>query len=208
MGFIFAVHIPVGGLALLPLLTGYPLILGPVHIAFLEMIIDPVCSLVFEAETEEKDVMNRPPRIPSEALFSRRMIWWGIAQGFVTLVLVGSIFAVTLQRALPPDEVRALTFLCLVMCIIGLIFVNRSFSASLLVALRRPNPMLYLVLIGTSATLALSLKVPIVRELFRFGPIHLHDIASTVGSGVFVVVLLDLLKLAIFGRSTMSVDRT
>ena len=62
MGFIFAVHVPIAGLALLPLLFGLPILFGPIHIAFLEMVIDPVCSLVFEAETEEDDVMRRPPR--------------------------------------------------------------------------------------------------------------------------------------------------
>ena len=64
MGFIFAVHVPIAGLALLPLLFGLPILFGPMHIAFLEMVIDPVCSLVFEAETEEDDVMRRPPRVP------------------------------------------------------------------------------------------------------------------------------------------------
>ena len=64
MGFIFAVHVPIAGLALLPLLFGLPIMFGPIHIAFLEMVIDPVCSLVFEAETEEDDVMRRPPRAP------------------------------------------------------------------------------------------------------------------------------------------------
>ncbi len=72
MGFIFAVHVPIAGLALLPLLFGLPIVLGPIHIAFLEMVIDPVCSLVFEAETEEDDVMRRPPRSPDQPLFSRR----------------------------------------------------------------------------------------------------------------------------------------
>ena len=64
MGFIFAVHVPIAGLALLPLIFGLPILFGPMHIAFLEMVIDPVCSLVFEAETEEDDVMRRPPRSP------------------------------------------------------------------------------------------------------------------------------------------------
>ena len=72
MGFIFAVHVPIAGLALLPLLFGLPILFGPIHIAFLEMVIDPVCSLVFEAETEEDDVMRRPPRPPDQPLFSGR----------------------------------------------------------------------------------------------------------------------------------------
>ena len=68
MGFIFAVHVPIAGLALMPLLFGLPILFGPVHIAFLQMVIDPVCSLVFEAEAEEDDVMRRQPR-PRRSLY-------------------------------------------------------------------------------------------------------------------------------------------
>ena len=76
MGFIFAVHVPIAGVALLPLLLGLPILLGPMHIAFLEMVIDPVCSLVFEAETAEDDVMRRPPRASNEPLLSGPLIGW------------------------------------------------------------------------------------------------------------------------------------
>src|SRR5262249_43555159 len=68
MGYSPAVHVPIAGLSVLPLLLGWPLILAPVHIAFLEMAIDPMCSIVFEAEPEEGDVMARPPRDPRSPL--------------------------------------------------------------------------------------------------------------------------------------------
>ena len=92
IGFIFAVHVPIAGLALLPLLFGLPIVLWPMHIAFLEMIIDPVCSLVFEAETEEDDVMRRPPRLPDQPLFSASLIGWSVLQGTVAFALVAAIF--------------------------------------------------------------------------------------------------------------------
>ena len=134
MGFIFAVHVPIAGLALLPLLLGLPILFGPMHIAFLEMVIDPVCSLVFEAETEEDDVMRRPPRPPDEPLFSGALIGWSLLQGTFALVLVSAIFLVASRRGMPEAEVRALTFFSLVLAIVGLIFVNRSFSASVVTA--------------------------------------------------------------------------
>ena len=140
IGFIFAVHVPIAGLALLPLLFGLPIVLGPMHIAFLEMVIDPVCSLVFEAEAEEDDVMRRPPRLPDEPLFSRALIGWSVLQGAFAFALVAVIFIVASSRGMPETEVRALAFFSLVLTIVSLIFVNRSFSASLLTALRRPNP--------------------------------------------------------------------
>jgi P-type Ca2+ transporter type 2C len=194
MGFIFAVHVPIAGLALLPLLFGLPILFGPVHIAFLEMVIDPVCSLVFEAETEEDDVMRRPPRAPDEPLFSGPLIGWGLLQGAFAFVLVAVIFVVAFRRGLPEEEVRALAFFSLILTIVSLIFVNRSFSASLVTALRRPNPALALVLLAVTTMLSMTLLWPFARGLFRFGPLHLDDLALTLGAGVLVLVFLELLK--------------
>jgi P-type Ca2+ transporter type 2C len=195
MGFIFAVHVPIAGLALLPLLSGLPILFGPVHIAFLEMVIDPVCSLVFEAEMEEGDVMRRPPRAADEPLFSGALIAWGLLQGVVAFALVAVIFIVAFGRGMPDDEARALAFFSLVLAIVSLIFVNRSFSASLVTALRRPNPALALVLLTVAAMLGVTLLWPLARALFRFGPLHLDDLALTFGAGALVLVSLELLKL-------------
>jgi Ca2+-transporting ATPase len=194
MGFIIAVHVPIAGLALLPLLLGMPILFGPMHIAFLEMVIDPVCSLVFEAETEEDDVMSRPPRAPDELLFSRSMIGWGIVQGTFALALVAFIFIAASNRGMPEDEVRALAFFSLVLTIVSLIFVNRSSSASPVTALRRPNAALTWVLLAVTVMLVLTLLWPIARDLFRFGPLHADDLALAFGAGIFVLVFLELLK--------------
>ncbi len=115
MGFIIAVHIPIAGMALLPLLFGLPIILSPVHIAFLEMVIDPVCSLVFEAETEEADVMRRPPRPADAPMFSGAMIAWRILQGSTALAVVAGVLFTGMERGMPENEVRALTFFALVL---------------------------------------------------------------------------------------------
>ena len=194
MGFIFAVHVPIAGLVLLPLLFGLPILFGPMHIAFLEMVIDPVCSLVFEAETEEDDVMSRPPRAPDEPLFSAPLIYWSLLQGMFAFALVAIIFVVALKRGMPEEEVRALTFFSLVLTIISLIFVNRSFSTSLVTALRRPNPTLIWILVAVTAMLSLTLLWPFASGLFRFGPLHLDDLGLTLGAGVLLLVFLELLK--------------
>jgi Ca2+-transporting ATPase len=194
MGFIFAVHVPIAGLALLPLLFGLPILFGPIHIAFLEMVIDPVCSLVFEAETEEDDVMRRPPRAPDEPLFSGPLIGWSLLQGAFAFLLVAVIFIVAFRRGMPEEEVRALAFFSLVLTIVSLIFVNRSFSASLVTALGRPNPTLALVLLAVTTMLGLTLLWPLVSDLFRFGPLHSDDLALTLGAGIVVLAFLELLK--------------
>jgi P-type Ca2+ transporter type 2C len=194
IGFIFAVHVPIAGLALLPLLFGLPIIFGPIHIAFLEMVIDPVCSLVFEAESEEDDVMRRPPRVPAEPLFPRALIRWSLLQGALAFALVGGIFVVAFSRGMPEPEVRALAFFSLVIAIVALIFVNRSFSASLIAAFRRPNPALIVVLAVVVVTLGLTLLWPFAMDLFRFGPLHIDDLALTLSAGALVLGLLELFK--------------
>lgn len=195
MSFIFAVHVPIAGLALLPLLFGLPILLGPMHIAFLEMVIDPVCSLVFEAESEEDDVMSRPPRDPTEPLFSRDMIVWSLLQGVLAFGLVTTIFVVALSRGMPVNEVRALTFFALVISIVALILVNRSASASLLKAIRRPNRALAIVLPVVALMLAATLLIPHISALFRFGPLHADDLLIILGTGVVVLVVLETIKL-------------
>ncbi|MGB9141450.1 MAG: cation-translocating P-type ATPase [Aestuariivirga sp.] len=194
MGFILSVHLPIAGLALIPLLFGLPILFGPMHIAFLEMVIDPVCSLVFEAETEEKDVMRKPPRKTDEPLFSWSMIGWSILQGTLALALVATIFILALQRGMPENEVRALAFFSLVLSIVSLIFVDRSYSSSLLEAFTRPNSALFLVLIVVCGMLGLTLLWPFASGLFRFGPLHTDDLSLTVGAAAALLLLLELLK--------------
>jgi Ca2+-transporting ATPase len=194
MAFIFAVHVPIAGLALLPLVFGLPVIFGPIHIAFLEMVIDPACSLAFEAETDEEDVMRRKPRAPDEPLFSWPLIGWSVLQGGLAFGLVGAIFIIGLYRGMPEDEVRALTFFSLVLSIISLILVNRTFSTSLIAAFRRPNPALAWILLTVTVILGLSLLWPTASRLFQFGPLHADDLALTIAAGTVVLIVLETLK--------------
>jgi Ca2+-transporting ATPase len=194
MTFIVAVHVPIAGLALLPLLLGLPIIFSPIHIAFLELVIDPVCSLVFEAEEEEEEIMRRPPRSPTEPLLPLPLIGWGALQGALAFAMAGAMFVFALKNGMPEDEVRALTFVSLIFGIFSLILVNRSFSSSLKLALVRPNLALFSILLGVCATIGLCLSVPALRELFRFGVLHLNDLAVTIGSALLILFALELLK--------------
>lgn len=196
MGFVFAVHVPIAGLALLPLVFGLPVIFGPIHIAFLEMIIDPVCTLVFEAETEERDVMRRPPRPQGQRLFSWPLVVTSLLQGGLVFILVGALFLGASARGMPADEVRALTFFALVLSVVGLILVNRSFSASLVAAVRRPNPVLAWILAAVAALLVLSLLVTPVRHLFDFGPLHWGGLGLALVPAATVLFVLELAKMA------------
>jgi P-type Ca2+ transporter type 2C len=194
IGFIFAVHVPIAALALIPLLFGSPIILGPVHIAFLEMVIDPVCSLVFEAEAEEGDVMRRSPRPPEQSLFPLRWTVWSLLQGAVAFLVVGGVYLGAIRRGMPPTEVRAITYFALVVCIVALIFVNRSFSASIASVFRGRNRALAVVLISVLLVLALSLLWPFAEDLFQFGPLHPDDLAITAAAGIVLLAALQFSK--------------
>ncbi|SHK22098.1 Ca2+-transporting ATPase [Roseomonas rosea] len=194
MGYILAVHVPIAGLALLPLLTGLPIIFSPIHIAFLEMIIDPVCSVVFEAEKEEKDIMRRPPRAATSRLFSSGLVLWSLLQGALAFGVVAVLYLLALQRGMPEGDVRALTFVSLVLANLGLVLVNRSFDSSVREALRWDNRALWWVSAATAVLLSIALAWEPARGLFRFGPLHADDLAVAFGAAIGLVVVLEILK--------------
>ncbi|MDE2379356.1 cation-translocating P-type ATPase, partial [Bradyrhizobium sp.] len=194
MGFIFAVHVPIAGMALLPLVLGLPIFFSPIHIAFIEMVIDPVCSLVFEAETDERDVMRRPPRAPDAPLFSWSLIVWSVLQGAFAFAVVGFVYVGAHWRDMPDDEARALGFVSLILVTFSLVLVNRSFSASLVRAFRRPNAMLGWILLPIAAALSAVLLWPAAASLFRFGPLHGDDLFVTLGAAAAVLFVLEALK--------------
>lgn len=191
MAFIFAVHVPVAGLALLPLILGLPILFSPIHIALLEMIIDPVCALVFEAEREEADLMRRKPRHPEEPLFSIPMVVWSIFQGGLALALVAAIFVGASHAGMAEMEVRALTFFALIGAILVLIVVNRSFDTSLSHALMRGNVALRYVLAAVVAISVIILALPSIRALLKFGPLHGADLAVAIGASALLLLLLE-----------------
>jgi Ca2+-transporting ATPase len=200
MGYIVAVHVPIAGLALLPLLFGTPIVLAPIHIAFLEMVIDPVCSVVFEAEPDERDLMARPPRHPRSALIPASLIGWSLLQGGLALILVGSVYLIGLHRDMPEPELRALAFATLILTNVGLILVNRSFSSSLWRAISRRNPTLWAVLAVVLPLLLVAVSWAPVETLFRFGSLHLDDMAISIGAAMVLLGALEALKRLWQGR--------
>jgi len=191
MGYILAIHVPIAGLALLPILLGQPLLLTPMLIAFLELIIDPACSIVFEAEQEEADLMSRPPRDPRAPLLSPALMGWSLLQGTLAFVAAAAVFLVAAGRGMPENEMRALTFVALVGVNVTLIFVNRTFSASLRVAFGRPNPWLWGGLGLAGGTLASVLLWPDARAFLALGPLHADDLAVCLAVVLALLVVLE-----------------
>ena len=194
VAYIFAIHVPIAGLSLFAVLFRWPLILEPIHVAFLELIIDPACSIVFEAEEEEPDVMRRPPRAASERLFNRQMVVMSLLQGFGVLAIVMAIFAAALRTGHDAADARTLTFATLVIANVALIAANRSWSKTIVAILRTPNAAMWWVAGGALAFLGLALYVPFLQALFHFSTLHPNDIALCVGAGAASMVWFEALK--------------
>jgi len=190
MRFVFAVHVPIAGLTLIPMLVGWPLVFTPMHIAFLEIVIDPVCSIVFEAEDEEPDLMARAPRDPSAPLFSASMMAQSLLQGCVVLLLVGGFYAWLLQLGMADEAARASAFIALIMSNIALILANRSLHGRFKTAFRARNHALWGMVVTILALLAATLLFIPVRQLFGFEWPGLPVTSGAVGLGVLSFVLL------------------
>jgi Ca2+-transporting ATPase len=194
MAYIFSIHVPIAGMSLIPVLFNLPLVLLPVHIVFLELIIDPACSVVFESEKEEANVMNHPPRQKGEGLFTRRTLLLSLMQGFVVLAIVLFIYITALGRGLGAPEARAMTFTTIVAANLALILTNRSWNETIVRSLRTPNKALSWVFGGTILCLVLVLYVPVLKDLFMFGTISPVDVALCGVAGVLSIAWFEIYK--------------
>lgn len=167
IAFVLAAHLPIIGLALAPLLMGWPLILMPAHILFLQLVIDPACSIVFEAEALEPGAMRQPPRRPDARLFDVALVRLGLLQGIGLLAAVLTGYVLGAQWGDGADAGRTVAFAALVLGNLGLIQANRSWAASAS-GPREVNGAFRWIVLGTGALLALALGLPQVAELFKF----------------------------------------
>jgi Ca2+-transporting ATPase len=195
MSYVLAIHVPIAGLALIPVLLKWPLVLLPVHVVFLELIIDPACSVAFEAEPEEANVMQRPPRNPQEPLFDHRTLLLSLLQGASVLLIALAVYVIAHLRGEPETNTRALTFTTFIIANLALLLANRSSTRVIVATLRSPNPALWWVIGGALAVLAVVLYVPFARDLFRFSRLHKIDLVVCSAAGVFSVLWFEALKI-------------
>ncbi len=203
MAYIISVHVPIAGSSLIPILLGWPLVLYPVHIVFLELIIDPACSVVFESEPAEKNIMERRPRDPKESLFGKKMMILSLLQGLFSLLVVMAVFKMALRLGQAATGARTLAFITLIVSNVCLILTNRSWSRSIISSLSVSNRALIGVICGATAFLFLVLYIPFLQKLFHFGSIHRADIFICLSAGVLSVAWFEFLKF-IFNK--MKVD--
>lgn len=192
MSYIFSIHIPIAVLSLLPVLFGWPLALMPIHIVFLELIIDPTCTLIFENEKEASDIMQRPPRKLSEPIFNKTMVFGSIIQGVFMAAVVVVSYKVLLDLNWSHDEARGITFLILLVSNIFLVLAISGRQA-LGDLLRRENKPMTIIFFLTAVFLLIVFTNPYLMELFKFAPISINEasigiiVGAISGLGVFPV---------------------
>ncbi|MFD2367302.1 cation-translocating P-type ATPase [Pseudoduganella sp. GCM10020061] len=194
MTYIVAVHIPIAGMTILPLVLGTPLAFAPVHIVFIEMIINPTCAIVFETEGAERDIMQRPPRGIHDRLFGPHSILLAVLQGAGLLAAVAATYFGGLRDAMPVEEARTLAFTVQVIGSACLIVANRSLVHSFFTLIGIPNRAQWWILGGTFAALMAVLSVPFLREVFHFSAVDRHALAWAVLSGFACLGWFELVK--------------
>ncbi|MCE5202618.1 MAG: cation-translocating P-type ATPase [Coriobacteriales bacterium] len=201
MSYIIAVHVPIAGMSLIPVFVkDWPLVLLPVQIAFLELIIDPACSVVFEAEPVDPGIMDRPPRPVDAPMFGRQVLSIAFLQGASVLLAVFVVYLWSILDGHDDGVVRSLTFATLVVGNLALILVNRSWHLSIARSFKeRKNTTLYWILGVATVLLVLLLAVPGAREAFHFGPIDPAEVLIPLVAGFAGVAWFEVYK-AVRGR--------
>jgi Ca2+-transporting ATPase len=200
IAYIFSVHIPIAGLSALPVLFGWPLILLPVHIVFLEFIIDPACTTVFEAESEEADIMERKPRSINTRLFNTKAATISAIQGIVALALVIVVYLYANSMGLGIDAARTMAFTTIVLTNLALIITNRSWKLSIVGIFRKPNKAFWQILALALIALILVIYVPPLSGLFQFTALAPLDLLICLVAGFGSIIWFEVCKVVKHGK--------
>jgi Ca2+-transporting ATPase len=176
--YVVAIHVPIAGLALLPIIIGMPPLLFPMHIVLMEMVIDPVCALVFEGEPSDRDAMRHGPRVATDTLFGGQQLVLALCQGGVILLAVLGVYWISLDQD-GASQARATAFTALIAANLILALTTAASSGVGLFDVHRLT--FWGISLGAVAALALSFTVPAIASLFHF------DAPSLAGLGLALV---------------------
>ena len=181
MLYIVAIHVPIAGLAMLPLLAGFPPMLLPAHVVLTEMIIDPMCTVAFENEPDEAGLMARPPRPLSEPLIGRVQLLIGLAQGAVLLLVCLGLYVHLIRDGAATELARTLAFVALTAGNLMLVRANARHRAA---AHAHGGRGYWIIVLAATSTVALCIGVPALRDLFGFAAPEPAALATAIGLGL------------------------
>lgn len=195
--YIISIHIPIILTVTLPLVLGwnYPVIFTPVHVIFLELIMGPTCSIVYENEPLEKNLMIQKPRIMTHTFFNLKELSLSIFQGLAITAGTLFIYQLAVHKGYTEDMTRSLVFATLIFANVFLTLVNRSFYFSVLDTLRNKNVLLRLVIIATLVMLAMILYIPSFVTFFKITSLNVMQIGWTVTTAFVTVIWFEVYKM-------------
>jgi Ca2+-transporting ATPase len=195
LSYIFAIHVPIAGLSLIPVLFAeLPLILWPAHIVFLELIIDPACTLIFEGEKEEENVMSRPPKNIDEPFFGAKKIFFSCSQGIVILLICLLVYFAGLKLGYSEKSVRTYTFVTLIVSNIAVILSNRSWNTGFFRILASPNKAVPWIIGGAIIFMVIILNVPFLINLFQFEKTGVIELIVCTIAGFSSIIWFEIYK--------------
>ena len=195
MSYVLAIHVPIIGLAIIPaFFTFLPVLLMPLHIVFLELIIDPVCSIAFESEQEEKLIMNRPPRNQNETFFGFKKILDSILNGIFLLIVVLSVYFYSYSMNYPAGETRAVSFVTLVIGNIFLVLTKLSGTRTFFSIFKEKNFAAWFMLLTALIMLILVLLIPSLRFLFHFEYVTYKQFTFSFLIALLVLIIPETIK--------------
>jgi len=191
MSYIIAIHIPIIGLTLIPSFNNtIPLFLYPLHIVFMELIIDPICSVAFESEQEEKDIMTRKPRKATSKFFGLNLVLFSIFQGILLLAMVLGVYYLSIKEGHTEGEVRAITFSTLIIGNVFLILTNLSYTRNFFYVFIEKNMSAILILFAALILLLLVISLPTLQHVFNFEfPGYQHFMVAIVAATIMLSIL-------------------
>jgi Ca2+-transporting ATPase len=193
--YIAAIHVPIAGLALLPMLMGLPPLLLPMHVVLIEMVIDPICSIAFESAPAESDLMQRPPRDPNDVMVGGAQLGLAAVQGMLLLIACIALYIGAMRGGVSVDAARALAFVALTAGNLMLVRVDAVRGLTLPSLLHRGHGAFWLIA-GTASTIVAScIFVPWLAHLFRFDQPSLPALGLAAAVGMLAVLCFDFLKL-------------
>ncbi len=191
--YLFAIHIPIAGMSVIPVLTKLPLVLLPAHIALLHLIIEPASSIAFEVEAAQADIMKKNPRSPSEPLFNNDVWISSVLRGTILLIALVSIYAISLWRNQGAAEARTLVFSTLIFSNATLILLSRGADISFFTKVTtRPSNVVLWITCASVIMLGLSLYVPSLREILRFSFLHPIDIFLSLAISIANIIVSEI----------------
>lgn len=192
--YTLAIHIPIAGIALIPPLFHFPLILFPLHIVFLELFIDPSSSIAFETTVADKNAMQKPPRKINLPFLDNKTLLYSIAQGGIVLFACISVIIFSKYLNFTENITRTLTFICLVLSNIGIMLVNINGPKNIFSSIISSTLSVKLITIGTSMLLLSTILIPELRGLFLFSQLNVQEALIAISFPLVTIIIIELFE--------------